>query len=240
MTPLPTAEAAAQLLARVPRLVAQEGVPAAEWFSRNTDIIVARAIEHLQLTVIPIGIGLVVSVVLAVIALRYPRTYKPITLTAGLVFTIPSIALFPILRPYFGLTATTAIIGLTLYTLLFLVRNLIVGIQGVPSDVVEAALGQGYARNRLLWEVQLPLALPVILAGVRIATVTTIGLVTITGLIGFGGFGFFIFDGLRTDFYVPKLMLGALAPMAMALTADGLLQLLERAVTPWTRAAVST
>jgi osmoprotectant transport system permease protein len=223
-------------MALVERLVlAQEGVPAGQWLSQNTDAIVRRGVEHLQLTAISIGLGLAISIVLAVVALRYRGAYRPITLATGIVFTIPSIALFPILRPYFGLTATTAIVGLTLYTLLFLVRNIIVGIEGVPAEVVEAAEGQGYARNRLFLEVQLPLALPVILAGVRIATVTTIGLVTITGLIGYGGFGFFIFDGLRSNLYMPKLLVGALAPMVMALLADGLLQLLERALTPWSR-----
>jgi osmoprotectant transport system permease protein len=223
-------------MALVERLVlAQEGVPAGQWLSQNTDAIVRRGVEHLQLTAISIGLGLAISIVLAVVALRYRGAYRPITLATGIVFTIPSIALFPILRPYFGLTATTAIVGLTLYTLLFLVRNIIVGIEGVPAEVVEAAAGQGYARNRLFLEVQLPLALPVILAGVRIATVTTIGLVTITGLIGYGGFGFFIFDGLRSNLYMPKLLVGALAPMVMALLADGLLQLLERALTPWSR-----
>jgi osmoprotectant transport system permease protein len=222
--------------ALVERLVlAQDGVPAGQWLSQNTDAIVRRGVEHLQLTAISIGLGLAISIVLAVVALRYRGAYRPITLATGIVFTIPSIALFPILRPYFGLTATTAIVGLTLYTLLFLVRNIIVGIEGVPAEVVEAAEGQGYARNRLFLEVQLPLALPVILAGVRIATVTTIGLVTITGLIGYGGFGFFIFDGLRSNLYMPKLLVGALAPMVMALLADGLLQLLERALTPWSR-----
>jgi osmoprotectant transport system permease protein len=222
--------------ALVERLVlAQDGVPAGQWLSQNTDAIVRRGVEHLQLTAISIGLGLAISIVLAVVALRYRGAYRPITLATGIVFTIPSIALFPILRPYFGLTATTAIVGLTLYTLLFLVRNIIVGIEGVPAEVVEAAAGQGYARNRLFLEVQLPLALPVILAGVRIATVTTIGLVTITGLIGYGGFGFFIFDGLRSNLYMPKLLVGALAPMVMALLADGLLQLLERALTPWSR-----
>jgi osmoprotectant transport system permease protein len=222
--------------ALVERLVlAQDGVPAGQWLSQNTDAIVRRGVEHLQLTAISIGLGLAISIVLAVVALRYRGAYRPITLATGIVFTIPSIALFPILRPYFGLTATTAIVGLTLYTLLFLVRNIIVGIEGVPAEVVEAAEGQGYARNRLFLEVQLPLALPVILAGVRIATVTTIGLVTITGLIGYGGFGFFIFDGLRSNLYMPKLLVGALAPMVMALLADGLLQLLERAMTPWSR-----
>jgi osmoprotectant transport system permease protein len=208
--------------------------PAAEWFWANTDAILQRGIEHVQLTAAAIGFGLAIATVLSIVALRYRRFNRPITTAASLMFTIPSIALFPILRPYTGLTATTAIIGLTLYTLLFLVRNILVGIEGVPAEVVEAAEGQGYASNRLFLEVQLPLALPVIIAGIRIATVTTIGLVTITGLIGYGGFGFYIFDGL-TNFYVPKLVLGAVAPMVMALAADGLLQLLERAVTPWTR-----
>jgi osmoprotectant transport system permease protein len=216
-------------------VLAQDTAPAGQWLSQNTDAILRRGVEHLQLTGISIALGLIISVVLSVIALRYRRAYRPITLATGIVFTIPSIALFPILRPYFGLTATTAIVGLTLYTLLFLVRNIIVGIEGVPAEVVEAAEGQGYARNRLFLEVQLPLALPVIIAGVRIATVTTIGLVTITGLIGYGGFGFFIFDGLRSNLYLPKLLVGALAPMVMALVADGLLQLLERALTPWSR-----
>jgi osmoprotectant transport system permease protein len=216
-------------------VLAQDTAPAGQWLSQNTDAIVRRGVEHLQLTGISIALGLVISIVLSVIALRYRRTYRPITLATGIVFTIPSIALFPILRPYFGLTATTAIVGLTLYTLLFLVRNIIVGIEGVPAEVVEAAEGQGYARNRLFLEVQLPLALPVIMAGVRIATVTTIGLVTITGLIGYGGFGFFIFDGLRSNLYLPKLLVGAIAPMILALVADGLLQLLERALTPWSR-----
>jgi osmoprotectant transport system permease protein len=216
-------------------VLAQDTAPAGQWLSQNTDAILRRGVEHLQLTGISIALGLVISILLSVIALRYRRAYRPITLATGIVFTIPSIALFPILRPYFGLTATTAIVGLTLYTLLFLVRNILVGIEGVPAEVVEAAEGQGYARNRLFLEVQLPLALPVILAGVRIATVTTIGLVTITGLIGYGGFGFFIFDGLRSNLYLPKLLVGAIAPMILALVADGLLQLLERALTPWSR-----
>lgn len=219
--------------------LAQTGVPAGEWISNNLDSITRRGVEHLQLTGLSIGIGLLVSVALAVLALRYRWAYRPITVATGVVFTIPSIALFPILRPYFGLTATTAVIGLTLYTLLFLFRNIMVGIEGVPADVVEAAEGQGYARNRLFLEVQLPLALPVIIAGVRIATVTTIGLVTITGLIGYGGFGFFIFDGLRSNLYVPKLLVGALAPMVLALVADALLLLLERALTPWSRRAAA-
>lgn len=219
--------------------LAQAGAPPFwDWVSANTDQITRRGIEHLQLTGLAMGFGLVISLVLSVIALRYRPAYRPITLAAGIAFTIPSIALFPILRPYTGLTTTTAVIGLTLYTLLILVRNIIAGIQGVPADVVEAARGMGYRRNRLFVEVELPLALPVIVAGIRIATVTTVGLVTITGLIGYGGFGFFIFDGLRT-LYVPKLVVGAVAPMLLALAADGLLQVLERALTPWSRRAAT-
>jgi osmoprotectant transport system permease protein len=215
--------------------LAQDSLPAGEWLRSNADAIVRRGVEHLQLTGLSIAFGLAISVGLAVVAQRYRWASRPISVTTGVVFTIPSIALFPILRPYFGLTATTAVIGLTLYTLLFLFRNIMAGLEGVPPDVVEAAEGQGYARNRLFLEVQLPLALPVIIAGVRIATVTTIGLVTITGLIGYGGFGFFIFDGLRSNLYLPKLLVGALAPMALALLADALLVALERALTPWSR-----
>lgn len=222
----------------VPEVLAQ--VPSGwEWLQLNTDQIWRRGIEHLQLTGIAIGFGLVISIILSVIALRYRPAFRPITLAAGVAFTIPSIALFPALVPYTGLTVTTATIGLTLYTLLILVRNIIAGIEGVPAEVVEAAQGMGYRRNRLFLEVELPLALPVIIAGIRIATVTTIGLVTITGLIGYGGFGFFIFDGLRSNFYVPKLLVGALAPMAMSLLADAILQLVERALTPWSRRAAT-
>lgn len=208
------------------------------WIPDHLDDIWIRTIEHLQLTSISVAVGFVISMVLSVVAVRYRRAYGPITATAGVMFTIPSIALFPLLVPYTGLGFLTAVIGLTLYTLLILVRNIVAGLDGVPDEVKEAATGMGYTRNRMFLEIELPLALPVIIAGLRIATVTTIGLVTITGLIGLGGLGFFIFDGL-SSLFIPKLVVGALLPTLMAMLVDGALLLLERSLTPWSQRAVA-
>ncbi|MBW3621321.1 MAG: ABC transporter permease subunit [Actinobacteria bacterium] len=184
-------------------------------------------------------VGFAIAMVLSVAAIRYRRLYGPITATAGVIFTIPSFALFFVLAPFTGLTVLTAEIGLVLYTLLVLVRNTVAGLDGVPEDVKEAARGMGYTRNRLFLEIELPLAIPVIIAGLRIATVTTVGLVTITALITFGGLGRFIIDGLQQNLFVPKLVVGALGPTLLALALDGLLLLLQRAITPWSRRAAA-
>jgi osmoprotectant transport system permease protein len=141
-----------------------------------------------------------------------------------------------ILVPIFHLTTTTAEIGLVSYTLLILIRNIVSGLEGVPADTKEAALGMGYTRRQLLWKIELPLALPVIIAGIRIATVTTIGLVTVTALIGKGGLGQFILQGLQQFFSTPTI-LGAVLSVLLALAADGLLLLAQRLLTPWARAA---
>ena len=129
---------------------------------------------------------------------------------------------------------TTAEIGLVSYTLLILIRNIVSGLNGVSNDVTEAALGMGYSNRQLLWKVQLPLALPVIMAGIRLATVTTVGLVTVTALIGYGGLGHFILQGLRT--FDPTLaFLGATLSLVLAILLDALLVGAERLVTPWAR-----
>ena len=130
----------------------------------------------------------------------------------------------------------TAEIGLVSYTLLILVRNIVRGIRGVPADVREAAVGMGYAPNEVLWRIELPLALAVIIAGVRLATISTIGLVTVTSLIGQGGFGFLILIGIQR-FFTTELIAGAVLSVALAIVADGLLVLLQRRLTPWARAA---
>jgi osmoprotectant transport system permease protein len=194
--------------------------------------------EHLVLTVIAVVIGLMISFPLGVFAFRHRRAYAPITWVTGLLYTIPSLALFVILVPIFHLTTTTAEIGLVSYTLLILIRNIVSGLDGVPSDTKEAALGMGYTGRQLLWKVELPLALPVIIAGIRIATVTTIGLVTVTALIGKGGLGEFILQGLNQFFSTPTI-LGAVLSVILALAADGLLLLAQKLLTPWTSAARS-
>jgi osmoprotectant transport system permease protein len=165
----------------------------------------------------------------------YRRLYGPVIAITGVLYTIPSLALFAMLVPVFGLSRTTALVPLTAYTLLILVRNTVTGLDGVAPDVKDAAVGMGYSRWRALLRVELPLALPAIIAGIRIATVTTIGLVTVTALIGQGGLGSLMLDGLQRDFRTP-LTVGIVLSLALAVVADLLLVLAQRLATPWMRA----
>lgn len=203
------------------------------WVTDNLDAIGARGVEHLQLTGIAILIGFLISLPIGVYAFRHRWIYGPVTWVTGVLYTIPSLALFAFLLPYTGLTVQTAEIGLVSYTLLILIRNIVAGLEGVSSDVVEAARGMGYSDRQLLWRVQVPLASPVILAGIRLATVTTIGLVTVAALIGRGGLGTFILMGLRTDFITATLV-GSVLSLLLAVVVDGALVLLERKTAPWT------
>ncbi len=137
--------------------------------------------------------------------------------------------------PWTGLSRTTSEIGLVSYTLLILIRNIVAGLDAVPAEAREAATGMGFSRRQLLWRVEVPLAMPVIAAGIRIATVTTIGLVTVTAIIGKGGLGHFILEGLLQNFPTAAL-LGAVLSIVLAVVVDGLLLASERALTPWSRA----
>jgi osmoprotectant transport system permease protein len=204
------------------------------WLGAHRGEILRLAAQHMELTVLAVAGGFALSLPLAVFSYRHRRIYGPVSWVASLLYTIPSLALFALLVPYTGLTTTTAEIGLVSYTLLVLIRNIVVGLDGVPADVRESALGMGYGRGQLLWRVELPLALPVIIAGVRIATVTTIGLVTVTALIGQGGLGALILDGLRRDFLTPALT-GAALSVLLAAAADALLLAIQRRLTPWAR-----
>ena len=205
-----------------------------DWIADHTDEIWLQLIEHVQLTVIAVGIGLLISLPLGLLAYRRRRFYPPIASVTGLLYTIPSLALFAMLVPYTGLSFTTAEIGLVSYTLLILIRNVVAGLDGVPADVKEAAIGMGYSPRQILWRVELPLALPVIVAGIRIATVTTVGLVTVTALIGLGGLGSFILSGIRR-FFTTEMVVGAVLSFVLAVIVDGLLLLGQRALTPWAR-----
>lgn len=207
-----------------------------DWLGRNMDMVGERIAEHLLLTFLAVGIGLAISIPVSVYAYRHGRAYTPVTWMAGILYTIPSLALFVMLLPLTGLSILTAEIGLVSYTLLILIRNTVAGLRGVPEDAKEAARGMGYTDRQLLLRVELPLALPVIVAGVRIATVTTIGLVTVTALIGLGGVGFFFLAGFRRLF--PRetaILLGFVLSMAMALSFDAVLLLGQRLVMPWAR-----
>jgi len=205
-----------------------------DWVARHGDDIWAATRQHVELTLIAVGIGLLLSFPLALLARRWRWLQSPILSVTGILYTIPSLALFAMLVPWTGLSRTTSEIGLVSYTLLILVRNILVGLDGVPPDVKESAQGMGFGPGRQLLRIELPLALPVILAGVRIATVTTIGLVTVTALIGQGGLGQLILDGLIRDFRTP-LVVGAVMSVVLAVFADAALAVVQRLLTPWSR-----
>jgi osmoprotectant transport system permease protein len=207
-----------------------------DWVAGHLDEIGQRLVEHVELTAIAVGVGFVIAFGLALLIIRRPRLEGPITFVTGTLYTIPSLALFVLLIPYTGLSVLTAEIGLVSYTLLILIRNIVRGIRGVPQDVLEAANGMGYTPRERLWRVEMPLALAVIIAGVRVATISTIGLVTVTALIGQGGFGYFILIGIQR-FFSTELIVGAVCSVALAVAADALLVLLQRRLTPWTRPA---
>jgi osmoprotectant transport system permease protein len=206
-----------------------------DWVVDHRDDVWLAVGEHFWLTFLAVAIGFAISFPIAIYAFRHRRIYGPVTALAGILYTIPSLALFAALTPLTGLSTTTAEVGLVSYTLLILIRNIVAGLGGVSDDVKEAAQGMGYTRRQLLWRVELPLAVPAIMAGLRIATVTTIGLVTVTAVIGKGGLGYFILLGLTRTFST-AIILGGVLSMILAIFADVVLLRVERWLVPWARA----
>ncbi len=190
--------------------------------------------EHASLTVLSVVLAQLISLPLAVVATRSRSLETALLSVLGVVYTVPSLALFAFLVPLTGLSRTSALIGLTAYNLLVMVRNDVAGLASVPSDVREAASGLGLSPLRRLLTVEIPLALPAIVAGIRVATVSTVALVPITALIGQGGFGQFINEGLQDLFKTP-LVVGITCSIALAVLADLGLVALERRLSPWTR-----
>lgn len=208
-----------------------------DWIVDNLDAIGQRLWEHVQMTVIAVVVGFVISFALALLIRRVPALYGPVIGVSGALYAIPSLALFALLVPMTGLSLFTAEIALVSYTLLILVRNIVAGLEGVPPEVVEAATGMGLdARSRLV-RVELPIALPVIIAGLRIATVTTIGLVTVTTLIGAGGLGYLIVNSGINRTFPTSIYTGVVLAVALAVVADLLLLGAQRWLTPWARAS---
>ena len=206
-----------------------------DWTFNHLPDIGRRVQEHLVLTGIAVGVGFVIAFLLSLAIRRLPVLYSPVTWVAGVMYSIPSLALFALLIPFTGLSIVTAEIGLISYTLLILVRNIVGGFRSVPADVRESAVGMGYSQWQMLWRIEIPLALSVIIAGIRVALVTTIGLVTVTGVIGQGGLGALILQGIQ-QFFATPLVIGAVLSIALAVVLDGVLVLVQRGVTPWTRA----
>jgi osmoprotectant transport system permease protein len=206
------------------------------WAADHLDELAGRIVQHFVLAAIAVGIGFAISLLLALWAVRRPLVRAPVVSISGLLYTVPSLALFAALVPVTGLSTVTALIPLVLYTLLIFVRNILAGLDGVAPDVLEAADAMGYRRAQRLARVEMPLALPLVVGGLRLASVSTIGLVTVSGILGdrFGGLGFFIFEGYRHSFST-EILFGAVPSIALAVVVDLLLQTAQRRLTPWAR-----
>lgn len=202
---------------------------ASTFLAANREILMQRTGEHLALMLASVCAAALVGLPAGIVAARVRRLAPPLVTLANIVQTIPSVALLGFLLPVCGIGRTTAVIALFLYALLPIVRNTIAGIQGVTPAVVDAARGMGMSGRQVLWQVELPLALPVIFAGIRTAAVINVGVTTLSALIGAGGLGTFIFRGLATN-NTAVILLGAVPAAVLALLADGLLALGERAL----------
>jgi len=192
-------------------------------------------IQHVELAAIAVGVGFVLAFALALAGFRFRLLDPPIGFVADFFYTIPSLALFQLLVPFTGVTQTTVEIALVSYTLLILYRNMIEGLRSVPPDVLEAARGSGFTRLQTFVHVELPLALPAIAAGLRIATVSTVSIATVAALVIPKGLGQPIFIALEQDVFKTEILSAGGLAVALALCADGLLVLAQRALTPWAR-----
>ena len=201
--------------------------------------LVAAGREHLGLTVGSVLLAILVAIPLAVLIRRLPVLTGPILGLSGVLYTIPSLALISLLWPVFGLSPWTVIIALAVYGLLVVLRNIVVGLQEVPGDVLDAATGMGLTQRQILTRVSLPLAMPTILAGIRIATVSTVGMVTIGALVGYGGFGTLILSGFQNNFWHAQIMTATLGCVILAVFFELLLLLVEKLTLPWTRRQAS-
>lgn len=213
--------------------------PANPWLSadyvRNNWADISEALgQHVSLTIEAVAIALAIALPLAMLAHTRPRLAGPILGLSGALYTIPSLALFAILAPFTGIGRTTVLIGLVAYAMLVLVRNILVGLQGVDPEIRDAAVGLGYGPTRVLLAVELPTALPAIVVGLRLATVTTVALVTIGVVVGFGGLGQLMFRGFNSN-YRAEIVTATLFCLAIAFVADLLLALAGRMATPWAR-----
>jgi osmoprotectant transport system permease protein len=207
-----------------------------EWVVDNLDELGRRIGEHMLVTVIAVLVGFLISFALALVVRRLPRLYGPVIGLSGILYAIPSLALFALLIPITGLSLLTAEIALVSYTLVILIRNIVAALEAVPPDVVEAATAMGYSSRQRLWHVELPIAVPIIIAGVRIAMVTTIGLVTVATLIGMGGLGYLIVNIGIQRFFPTATLTGVALVVALSVVVDSSLLLVQRLLTPWARA----
>ncbi len=197
--------------------------------------LVAAGKEHILLTVGAVVLAIVLAIPLAMLVRKVPRLSGPVLGLSGVLYTIPSLALISLLWPVFGLSPWTVIIALAVYGLLVVLRNIVVGLDEVPAEVLDAANGMGLTTRQIATRVSIPLAMPTILAGIRIATVSTVGMVTIGALVGYGGFGTLILSGFQNNFWHAQIFTATLCCVLLAVVFEILLLVVERVTVPWTR-----
>ncbi|MFE7400350.1 ABC transporter permease [Streptomyces sp. NPDC057557] len=204
------------------------------YLTSRREILWDAVVQHLELTAVSVLLGLVLAVPLALAARRRRWAAVPVLGVTTILYTVPSLAMFSLLLPVYGLSASLVVAGLVLYSLTLLVRNILAGLRAVPAETRQAARGMGYGPVRLLVAVELPLALPAAMAGLRIATVSAVSLVTVGAIVGYGGLGNLIYSGMNTYFKAQVLTASVLC-VVIAVAADVLLLLAQRILTPWTR-----
>lgn len=205
-----------------------------QWVTDNFEMIGELMLQHLQMVLISLAMGTLLTAAMLLLSIVWPALSGPLISLSGVLFTIPSLALFILLLPWTGLSVTTAVIGLTLYSLLILLRNVLAGMQKLPADVLESGRALGYTRFGRFIEVELFLILPALFAGLRIASVTLVGLVIVTALIGQGGLGQLMILGFNQNFLTPILVSLALS-LVLSLGLDLLIARLGYSLTGWTR-----
>jgi len=204
------------------------------------DTLEPRLVEHIELTLIAVSVGFVIAFALALLAHRWRPVQHPIGVVAALLFTVPSLAAFQLLVPFFGLGTTTIEIPLVAYSLVLLYPNIVAGLQSAPPEVLDAAQGMGFSTRQTLLRVELPLAVPSIVGGLRLAVVSTVSIATIASFLGEKGLGYPIFSALkeptpfRTEIYAAGILV-----VALALALDATLALAGRALVPWARKGVA-
>jgi osmoprotectant transport system permease protein len=209
-----------------------------EYVLTRAGTLLAETREHIGITLVSVALGVLVAVPLALVA-RQVRQARPLTLgVSTILYTVPSLAMFSLLLPVTGLSAATVVTGLVLYSLTILVRNILAGLDAVDDEVRDAARGMGFGRWRMLWKVEVPLALPASFAGLRVATVSTVALTTVGTIVGFGGLGDLIYRGLQANFKAEVLTASVLC-VVLAVVFDLLLLGVQRLATPWQRGRAS-
>jgi osmoprotectant transport system permease protein len=204
--------------------------------SGNWDVVWYYTLDHLRITLLAVGLGAIVAFPLGIASYRHRKTYPPVLAVSNALYAIPSLALIVLLASAFGtvLSDRPLIVTLAIYTLAILLRNLVEGLRAVPAEVKDAAVAMGYTSRRQLYSIELPLAVPAIVAGLRVATVSTVSLVSIGGVVGLGGLGFLFFHGYRRALN-SEIWAGIIASVVLALVLDGIIVVAGKILTPWAR-----